>query len=51
MRDNASLFIEIKKKGLTNVTFGDKGISKTIGVGKINKYPSNSIDSGYLFYS
>jgi len=39
------LFTKIKKKGHRCVTFGDKGIGKIIGVGKISKDPSNSIDN------
>ena len=45
MSGNASLFTEIKKKGHGNITFGDKGIGKIIGVGKIDEDPSNSIDN------
>ena len=48
MSDNASLFIEVKKKECGSVTFGDKGIGKIISVGKIGKNPSNSIDNVYV---
>ena len=44
MSGNASLFTKIKKKGHGSVTFGDKSMGKIIGVGKIGKDPSNSID-------
>jgi len=37
MSSIAFLFIEIKKKGYESVTFGDKGTSKIIGIGKIGK--------------
>ena len=48
MSGNASLFTKIKKKGHGSVTFGDKSMGKIIGVGKIGKDPSNSIDNVYL---
>jgi len=48
MTGNASLFTEIKKKRHRSVIFGDKRISKIIGVGKIGKDSSNSIDNVYL---
>ena len=48
MSGNASSFSEIKKNGHGSVTFGDKSIGKTIGVGRIGKDPSNSIDNVYL---
>jgi len=44
------LFNETKKKGHGGITFGDKGIRKIIGTGKISKDPSNSIDNVYLVH-
>ena len=48
MSSNVSLFTEIKKIEHENVIFGDKGVGKIIGVGKIGKDPSNYIDNVYL---
>ena len=43
-----SLFSEIKRKGHGSITFGDKGSSKIIGIGKIGKDPSNFVDKVYF---
>jgi len=48
MSGNAILFIEIKNKGQGSATFANKGIDKIIGLDKIDKGPSNSIDNIYL---
>jgi len=48
MSGNATLFTEIKKKEHGKVTFGDKSIGKIIGISKVGKDPSNSIDNVYL---
>jgi len=37
MSGNATLFAEIKKKEHINITFGDKIMGKTIGIGKLIK--------------
>lgn len=48
MTGNPSLFKEIKEKNLGKVTFSDKGKGKIIGIGKIGKDPSKSIEKVYL---
>ena len=48
MSGNEALFTEIKKKKYGNVTFGDNIAGKIIGIGKIGKDPSNSLDNVYL---
>ena len=45
---NEALFTEIKKKKYGNVTFGDNKAGKIIGIGKIGKDPSNSLENVYL---
>ena len=42
------LLNEIKKKEHKSVTCGDKGKGKIIGIGKIGKDSTNSIDNVYL---
>ena len=48
MSGNATLFTKIKKKEHGNVTFGDKSMGKIIGIGKVSKDLSESIDNVYL---
>ena len=48
MSSNATLFTEIKKKEHENFTFGDKSMGKIIGIGKVSKDLSESIDNVYL---
>ena len=48
MNSNASLLTEIKQRGHRSITLGDKSIGKVIGIGKIAKDPSNSIENVYL---
>jgi len=48
MSGNEALFTEIKKKKYGNVTFGDNKAGKIIGIGKIGKDPSNSLENVYL---
>ena len=48
MSGNEALFTEIKKKKYGNVTFGDNKVGKIIGIGKISKDSSNSLENVYL---
>ena len=48
MSGNESLFTEIKRKKHGNVTFSDNKVDKIIGIGKIGKVPSKSLDNVYL---
>jgi len=48
MSGNESFFTEIKKKKHSNVTFGNNKVGKIIGIGKISKDPSKSLDNVYL---
>ena len=48
MSGNGSLFTEIKRKKHENVTFSDNRVSKIIGIGKISKDLSKSLDDVYL---
>jgi len=48
MSGNTSLFSEIRKNKYGSVTFGDNKVSKIIGIGKIGKDPSKSLENVYL---
>ena len=48
MSGNESLFTEIKKKKYENVTFSDNRTGMIIGVGKIGKDPSKSLQNVYV---
>ena len=42
------LFSEIKERCNGSITLGDKGKCKILGVGKVSKNPSKTIDNVYL---
>jgi len=48
MSGNASLFSEIKKRKYESVTFVDNKVGKILGIGKIGKDPSKSLENVYL---
>ena len=48
MSGKVSLFSEIKERCNGSITLGDKGKCKILGVGKIGKNPSKTIDNVYL---
>ena len=48
MSGKISLFSEIKEKCNGSITLGDKDKCKILGVGKIGKNPSKTIDNVYL---
>ena len=48
MSGKISLFSEIKERCNGSITLGDKGKCKILGVGKIGKNPSKTIDNVYL---
>jgi len=48
MSGNDALFTEIKKKEYGNVTIKDKGMGKIIGISKVGKDCTNSMDNVYL---
>jgi len=47
MSGNATVFSEIEKK-FGSVNFGDNKVGKIIGIGKIGKDPSKSLENVYL---
>ena len=48
MSGKISLFSEIKERCNGSITLGDKGKCKILGVGKVGKNPSKTIDNVYL---
>ena len=48
MTGNAKLFSSLSPKESGNVTFGDNGKGKIIGIGTIGKYPSPIIENVLL---
>ena len=48
MSAKETLSIEIKKKKHENITLGDNRVRTIVGIGKINKDPSKSLENVYL---
>ena len=48
MSGKVSLFSEIKERCNGSITLGDKGKCKILGVSKVGKNPSKTIDNVYL---
>ena len=48
MSVKVSLFSKIKESCNDSITLGDKGKCKILGVGKVGKNPSKTIDNVYL---